>query len=171
MNLHDDSQSFLVASNQYWRGSTTITQLHEKCPIKRAGVAGIRLRAMGSELCICIGNNTMNNTMKIDGHTAVITFAPDMEMFRGEFIGLNGGADFYGNSVDELKMEGSHSLSVFLDECKRDGIKSYKSYSGKIVVEITPERHHALILTALASGHSINDLLCQGADMVVQKYS
>ncbi|ATM98074.1 Uncharacterized protein encoded in hypervariable junctions of pilus gene clusters [Yersinia frederiksenii] len=76
----------------------------------------------------------MNNLMKIDGHTAVITFDPDMEMFRGEFIGLNGGADFYGSSVEELKKEGVRSLSIFLDECKKDGIEPYKSYSGKIVV-------------------------------------
>ncbi|MFQ6245892.1 hypothetical protein ACLMPP_15665 [Yersinia enterocolitica] len=45
----------------------------------------------------------MNNTMKIDGHTAIITFDPEIEMFRGEFIGLNGGADFYAYSVEELK--------------------------------------------------------------------
>ncbi|CFQ52406.1 Uncharacterized protein encoded in hypervariable junctions of pilus gene clusters [Yersinia frederiksenii] len=76
----------------------------------------------------------MNNIMKIDGHTAVITFDPDMEMFRGEFIGLNGGADFYGNSAEELKKEGVRSLSIFLDECKKDGIEPYKSFSGKIVV-------------------------------------
>ncbi|WP_256593520.1 type II toxin-antitoxin system HicB family antitoxin [Yersinia frederiksenii] len=134
IKLHDDPLPNLSAPSQYWRGSTTITQLHEKPPIKRAGVAGIRLRTMGSELCICIGNNTMNNLMKIDGHTAVITFDPDMEMFRGEFIGLNGGADFYGSSVEELKKEGVRSLSIFLDECKKDGIEPYKSYSGKIVV-------------------------------------
>ncbi len=34
----------------------------------------------------------MNNTLKIDGHTAVINFDPEIEMFRGEFVGLNGGA-------------------------------------------------------------------------------
>lgn len=46
MNLHEDPLPDLSALSQYWRGSITITQLHEKRPIKRAGVAGIRLRAM-----------------------------------------------------------------------------------------------------------------------------
>lgn len=45
----------------------------------------------------------MINTLKIDGQQAVITFDPEIEMFRGEFIGLNGGADFYAYSVEELK--------------------------------------------------------------------
>ncbi|MEA9389546.1 type II toxin-antitoxin system HicB family antitoxin [Acerihabitans sp. TG2] len=113
----------------------------------------------------------MNNVLKIDGHTAVIIFDPDIEMFRGEFIGLNGGADFYAYSVEELKKEGSISLSVFLDECRKDGIPPYKSYSGKVTTRLTPARHQALTMTAQATGHSINDLLNEGADMVTQKYS
>ena len=48
----------------------------------------------------------MRNTIKIDGVTAVITFDPDIEMFRGEFLNLNGGADFYADSVEQLKKEG-----------------------------------------------------------------
>lgn len=37
----------------------------------------------------------MKNTMEIDGYKAIIQFDPDIDMFRGEFIGLNGGADFH----------------------------------------------------------------------------
>ena len=36
----------------------------------------------------------MKNIMEIDGHKAVISFDPDIGMFRGEFLGLSGGADF-----------------------------------------------------------------------------
>ena len=31
------------------------------------------------------------NTMTINGHQAVISFDPDIQMLRGEFVGLNGG--------------------------------------------------------------------------------
>ncbi|MER2369233.1 MULTISPECIES: type II toxin-antitoxin system HicB family antitoxin [Photorhabdus] len=72
----------------------------------------------------------MNNTLKIDGHVAVITFDPEIEMFRGEFVGLNGGADFYAYNIGELKEEGAKSLALFFDECKKEGIKPYKLYSG-----------------------------------------
>ena len=30
-----------------------------------------------------------------DGYKAVIAYDPEIEMFRGEFVGLNGAADFY----------------------------------------------------------------------------
>ncbi|WP_337039992.1 type II toxin-antitoxin system HicB family antitoxin [Serratia marcescens] len=113
----------------------------------------------------------MNNTLKIDGHTAVINFDPEIEMFRGEFVGLNGGADFYAYSVDELKKEGAISLVVFLDECQKDGIEPYKSYSGKVTTRLSPERHQALAIAAQATGQSINELLNEGVDLVIEKHS
>jgi predicted HicB family RNase H-like nuclease len=113
----------------------------------------------------------MKNTLKIDGHTAVITFDPEIEMFRGEFVGLNGGADFYAYSVQELKKEGAVSLKVFLDECRKDGIEPYKSFSGKVTTRLTPDRHQALAITAQAKGVSINELLNEGVDLVIEKHS
>jgi len=113
----------------------------------------------------------MNNLLKIDGHAAVITFDPEIEMFRGEFVGLNGGADFYAYSVEELKKEGSTSLSVFLDECRKDGIEPYKNFSGKVTTRLTPERHQALATAAQANGVSINELLNEGVDLVIEKHS
>ncbi len=50
---------------------------------------------------------SMRNTMTIGGYQAVITFDPEIQMFRGEFLGLNGGADFYANDVKGLQREGS----------------------------------------------------------------
>ena len=55
----------------------------------------------------------MKNTMEIDGYRAIIQFDPDIDMFRGEFIGLNGGADFYAPDVAGLRKEGALSLKVF----------------------------------------------------------
>ncbi len=60
---------------------------------------------------------SMQNTMTIDGNQAVITFAPEIPMFRGEFLGLNGGADFYAKDVKGLQREGGISLNVFLERC------------------------------------------------------
>ena len=65
------------------------------------------------------------NTMTINGYRAMITFDPDFEMFRGEFMGLNGGADFYAVDVEGLKREGAISLRVFLEACKRRGVAPY----------------------------------------------
>ncbi|WP_246009179.1 hypothetical protein [Vreelandella nanhaiensis] len=49
----------------------------------------------------------MNNLMVIDGYRAVIQYDPEIEMLRVEFVGLNGGADFYADSVSDLRKEGA----------------------------------------------------------------
>lgn len=98
----------------------------------------------------------MNNVMNIDGHTAVISFDPDLGQFRGEFTGLNGGADFYANSVEALRKEGARSLKTFLTVCKERGIDPYKNFSGKFVVRVPAGLHARVSEAASAAGVSLN---------------
>lgn len=109
--------------------------------------------------------------MKINGHAATVAFDPEIEMFRGEFIGLRGGAEFYATSVQDLHREGEISLRVFLDACKEEGIEPYKAYSGKVSARLGAERHQALEQIAAAHGESINHLINEGADLVIQRYA
>ena len=62
--------------------------------------------------------------MEIEGYRAAVRFDPDIGMFRGEFVGLNGVADFYARDVAGLRREGAASLEVFLDMCREDGVSS-----------------------------------------------
>ncbi len=102
---------------------------------------------------------TMINTMTIDGFDAVIEFDSDIRMFRGEFVGLNGGADFYAESVAGLEKEGHRSLKVFLDMCRERGIEPRKSFSGKFVVRVPPKLHERATETAAARRISLNELV------------
>lgn len=101
----------------------------------------------------------MINTMNVDGYDAVIEFDPDIKMFRGEFAGLNGGADFYAESVAGLEKEGRRSLKVFLDMCRERGIEPRKSFSGKFVVRVPPKLHERASEAAAARRMSLNDLV------------
>ena len=96
------------------------------------------------------------NTMPINGYQAVIAFDPDIQLFRGEFVGLNGGADFYAADVEGLKHEGEISLRVFLDACERRGIEARKSFSGKFSLRLDPATHEAAAIAAAARGQSLN---------------
>ena len=98
----------------------------------------------------------MMNMMEIDGYRAVISYDPDIEMFRGEFIGLNGGADFYAKDTETLKKEGAISLKVFLDMCAEDGVQPRKEYSGKFNVRLPSELHSHIVDAAAANGKSLN---------------
>lgn len=101
-------------------------------------------------------SGAVRNTMEIGGYRAIIQFDPDSEMFRGEFVGLNGGADFYARDVTGLRREGATSLRVFLEMCEEDGVEPGRRYSGRFNLRISSELHADVAAAAAADGKSLN---------------
>lgn len=98
------------------------------------------------------------NMMTLDGYNAKIEYDADIDLFRGEILGLNGGADFYGKNPKELRAEFKKSLQVFLDVCREKGIEPRRNYSGKFNLRIPADLHEKLAIVAQAEGKSINTL-------------
>jgi len=97
--------------------------------------------------------------MTVNGYTAKITYDPELDQFRGEILGLNGGADFYGRTPTELRREFRKSLKVFHDVCREKGINPRRQFSGRFNLRISPELHQRLAALAEASGKSLNALV------------
>lgn len=114
----------------------------------------------------------MMNVMEINGVKAVIAFDPDINMFRGEFMGLNGGADFYSTNIDGLRREGEISLKVFLDMCSEEGVSAYKKTSGRLNLRLSQELYDKAATLANASGKSMNawiaDVIRHTHDIIAQ---
>lgn len=98
------------------------------------------------------------NLMTVDGYHARIEYDEALDLFRGEILGLNGGADFYGKNPKELRAEFRKSLQVFLEVCKEKGIEPRRHFSGKFNLRIPPELHAQIAIAAQAEGKSINML-------------
>jgi len=98
----------------------------------------------------------MKNVMIVNGYRAVIHFDPDIEMFRGEFVDLGGGEDFLADDVAGLRRQGERSLRAFLDECKAQGVRPRKRFSGKFMLRVPPAAHAAAVTAAAACGESLN---------------
>lgn len=96
------------------------------------------------------------NVMTVDEFSAKIEYDPETDLFRGEILGLRGGADFYGKNPRELRAEFKKSLEVFLAVCREKGIEPRRNYSGKFNLRIPPELHERLAIVAQAEGKSIN---------------
>tara|TARA_B110000014_G_C19796153_1_gene413613 strand:- start:27 stop:407 length:381 start_codon:yes stop_codon:yes gene_type:complete len=69
---------------------------------------------------------------------------------------FNGGADFYGKSLTELRSEFKQSLETFLAVCEENNIKPMRVFSGKFNVRINEEMHTQIFYQAASSGKSIN---------------
>jgi predicted HicB family RNase H-like nuclease len=101
------------------------------------------------------------NIMELDGFRAKIEFDPDLDLFRGEILGLNGSADFYGKSPASLRKEFRNSLKVFLEVCEEKGITPTKEFSGKFNLRIPPRLHSAISARAAAANKSINQWVAE----------
>jgi predicted HicB family RNase H-like nuclease len=99
------------------------------------------------------------NIMTIDGQNAVITYDPEIDMFRGEFLGLSGGADFYARDIESLRAEGRLSLKVYMDMCKEKGRDPFRHFSGKFNARIDPALHARAVEIAAAEGMSLNQFI------------
>lgn len=98
------------------------------------------------------------SVMTVDDFQAKIEYAPELDLFRGEILGLNGGADFYGKNPKQLRAEFKKSLEVFLAVCREQGIEPRRRFSGKFNLRIPPELHERLAIVAQVEGKSINAL-------------
>lgn len=111
----------------------------------------------------------MMNMMEINGYKAIIQYDPEIEMFRGEFIGINGGADFYAKDIEGLRKEGEISLKVFLEMCAEDGVNPRKEYSGKFNLRISPATHARLAERAASDGRSLNQWVADILEREVER--
>ena len=63
------------------------------------------------------------NSMEIAGQPAVINYVPELNAFRGKFLGLSGYCDFVSDSIQGLQQEGEISLQEYLAACHEAGIE------------------------------------------------
>jgi len=107
------------------------------------------------------------NIMEINGYKAKIDYDSDLDQFRGEILGLNGSADFYGKSSSELRKEFKNSLRVFLEVCKENGITPTKEFSGKFNLRINPKLHSEIAAKATGENKSINQWVSETLEISV----
>lgn len=99
------------------------------------------------------------NIMELDGYKAKIEYDSDLDQFRGEILGLNGGADFYGNDPASRRTEFRNSLKIFLEVCEAKGIDPIREYSGRFNLRISPKLHRKIAAHAIAQDKSLNQFV------------
>ena len=109
------------------------------------------------------------NIMEVNGYKAKIEFDPELDQFRGEILGLNGSADFYGKNPTALRREFRNSLKVFLEVCNEKGINPSREFSGKFNLRIPPQLHGEIAARATAEDKSINQWVSEVLEHTVHE--
>ena len=90
------------------------------------------------------------------GYTGHIEFDDEAGLFHGEVLDLKDVVTFQGRSVDEIVQAFRDSVDDYLDFCAERGEKPDKPFSGKFVLQMNPELHHAIHLKAVKAEKSLN---------------
>ncbi len=66
-----------------------------------------------------------SNTLFIDGHKALVTYDPVIDMFRGVFLNTRSEARFMARDVQELKIAARDALDSYLNTCSITGVTPF----------------------------------------------
>ena len=98
----------------------------------------------------------MKNILRYKGYTATIEFDERDDIFVGKVLGLDESITFHGETVKELKADFQAAVDHYISDCAATGRTPLKTASGKMMLRISPETHARALITAKASGKSLN---------------
>ncbi|MEK7827339.1 MAG: type II toxin-antitoxin system HicB family antitoxin [Thermodesulfobacteriota bacterium] len=96
------------------------------------------------------------NTMKYKGYTARIEFDDRDSLLVGRVLGVRAIIGFHGETVEALRRDFESAFDFMLEDCAARGVSPQKPASGKLMLRVPPEVHAAALVTAQASGKSLN---------------
>lgn len=96
------------------------------------------------------------NTMKYKGYTARIEFDDRDNLLVGRVLGVRAIIGFHGETVEALRHDFESAIDFMLEDCAARGVSPQKPASGKLLLRVPPEVHAAALVTAQASGKSLN---------------
>ena len=107
--------------------------------------------------------------MNYKGFTAKIEFSADDKVFVGRLIGIKDIVMFEAETVEGLNKALQEAVDFHIEICERDGKKSKKSYSGKVLFRLPDKLHAEIAEAATREGKSINEWGREVFEMAVKK--
>ena len=96
------------------------------------------------------------NTMTYKGYTARLDYDDEDRVIVGRILGIRDIVTFHGEAVAELEHAFHEAVDDYLNACAKLGQEPNKPASGKLMLRIPQEVHHAALVAAGASGKSLN---------------
>jgi len=97
------------------------------------------------------------NSMTYKGYTARIDFDESDSIFVGRVLAIKDNISFHGKSVSELTKDFHAAIDHYLADCKATGRKPERSYSGNLMLRISPDTHAHVAKRAAVHRKSINE--------------
>ncbi len=109
----------------------------------------------------------MNNILKYKGYIGSVQFDADDRIFHGRVLGIEDIIGFEGASVDGLETDFQHSIDDYLETCSEIGKIPEKPFSGKIIVELPPDLHIAIVQKAVNQQKSLDSWIADACQKMI----
>lgn len=96
------------------------------------------------------------SAMNYKGYSARIEYDDADEIFFGRIAGITDGVSFHADTVKDLKAAFHEAVNDYIQTCAAIGKPPQKSYSGQLMLRVSPEVHAAAARAAELSGKSLN---------------
>ena len=108
------------------------------------------------------------NTISHKGYTARVEYDERDNILVGRLLGIRSIIGFHADTVSDLRSEFEKAVEDYLAECREVGVAPEKPASGKLLLRVPPEVHGKALVTAQASGKSLNQWATEVLQSAVQ---
>ena len=105
------------------------------------------------------------NAMTYKGYMARVEFDSDDEIFVGHVAGIRDRVGLHADTVADLKEAFYEAVDDYLETCAKTGKTPQKTYSGKMMLRVSPDIHRKAAIAAELAGKSLN----QWSEEIIEK--
>jgi len=107
------------------------------------------------------------NSLNYKGYQGSIEFSLEDKVLTGKLLFIKDSITYEGETLGELEDAFQCAVDDYLEFCQEEGTDPAKPLSGTFNVRIGPERHLALAKLAFKKNSSINQLMCQAVNKLL----
>lgn len=110
-------------------------------------------------------------TMQYKGFLGSIEISKEDKVLYGKLLHINGLITYEAENLSDLEAAFHEAVDDYLEDCQAAGVEPQKACSGAFNVRIKPEKHRQLLFISSIQDSSLNALVAEGVDLVVEKYA
>ena len=95
--------------------------------------------------------------MTYKGYIAQIEYSDEDASLVGRVMGTPDLITFHGESVQEIRSAFQEAIDFYVQTCLERGEEAHQPYSGKLMLQLSPDIHAAMASSAATSGKSIDE--------------
>lgn len=107
------------------------------------------------------------DTLEYKGYTGTVEFSVPDKYFHGHVLGITHLFTYEGSTFDELEEDFKGCIDDYLYDCKQEGVKPQKPFSGTLNIRIGSELHKNIALEARKKGETLNSFIKKALQKVM----